>query len=671
MQPADFKTIFDASPNAYMLLDRNLRFVAANLAYLRVTGADLDSLLGRGLFDAFPHDPNDPHNRNARLLRESLNRVLESRTADVIAFIPYRVPRERDGGVMLEERFWSATHTPILDDIGEVRLILQHTVDVTELRERRTADARDELGLLHRAQRVQEVNVTLDAERQYLRRLFEQAPGFVSVLHGPKHVFQLVNNAYRQLIGHRDVVGKSVREALPEIEGQGFFKVLDDVYTSGQPFVGRGMAVRLQRHSDAELEERFVDFVYQPIFDAAGSVTGIFVQGHDITAQHQLEAEREALLEQQRFLTESIPQHVWTANAAGELTSVNQRVLEYFNTTAADVLGSGWIRFVHPDDVERSTARWRASLETGNEYEVEFRLRRADGAYLWHLGRAEAIHDTGGEVSRWFGTNTDIDDRKRAQDTLQESAAFEQQLIGIVSHDLRNPINAIGVAAALLSQRGKLDAVQAKAVARIVSSSDRARRLIRDFLDFTQARTSGRLPIAPKPANIRDIARQVFEEVHVSHLDRLASIEHVGEDQGSWDADRIAQVIGNLLSNAFQHSTPDSGVALRTHGTDEEVIIEVQNAGRPIPAGDLARLFLPFERGNGLAPSSERSVGLGLYISKEIIAAHNGTIAVRSTAEEGTVFTVRLPRVLPTYDRLLHSAAANVAVTYTHAPENT
>ena len=647
MQPADFKAVFDASPNPYMLLDRDLRFVAANPAYLRATGADLNGLLGRRLFDAFPHDPNDPENRNARLLRESLNRVLDTRAADVIAFIPYRVPRERDGTQVLEERLWSATHTPILDENGQVRLILQHTVDVTELHELRTPDARDELGVLQRAQRVQETNITLDAERQYLRLLFEQAPGFVAVLRGPDHVFQLVNKAYRQLIGHRDVTGKAVREALPEIEGQGFFRVLDDVYMSGQPFVGRGMAVRLQREPDAELEQRFVDFVYQPIFDASGSVAGIFVQGHDITAQRELEAEREALLEQQRFLTESIPQHVWTANAAGELTSVNQRVLDYFMTTEREVLGSGWIRFVHPDDAERCITRWRASLETGNEYEVEFRLRRADGVYLWHLGRAEPIHDAVGQISRWFGTNTDIDDRKRAQDLMQERAAFEQQLIGIVSHDLRNPINAIGIAAALLSQRGKLDAVQAKAVARIVSSADRARRMIRDFLDFTQARTAGRIPIAPRPANIRDIARQVFEEVHVSHLDRSATIEHVGEEQGSWDADRIAQVIANLLSNAFQHSSDDGTIALRTRGTQDEVVIEVQNAGKPIPAGDFARLFLPFERGNGIAPSSERSVGLGLYISKEIVAAHKGTITVHSTAEEGTVFTVRLPRLLP------------------------
>jgi PAS domain S-box-containing protein len=646
MQSIDFKAVFDASPNPYMLLDRELRFVAANPAYLEVTGTRLEDLLGRTLFEAFPHDPHDPHNENARLLRESLNRVLESRAPDVIAFIPYRVPRERDGQAILDERFWSATHTPILDETGDVQFILQHTVDVTALRQLRDTNSggRDELGVLQRAQLVQETNYTLDAERQYLRRLFEQAPGFVAVLGGREHVFELVNTAYRQLIGHRDVVGKPVREALPEIEGQGLLQVLDDVYWTGKPFIGQGVALRLQRERGAPLEQRYLDFVYQPIFDAEGRVTGIFVQGHDITPQKELEAEREALLEQHRFLTEAIPQHVWTADATGELTRVNQRVLDYLGTPEDQVLGSGWVRYLHPDDVARCLSVWAESLRTGREYEVEFRLRRADGTYRWHLARAVAMHDASGAVSKWFGTNTDVDDRRRALDIAQERAAFEQQLIGIVSHDLRNPINAICVAAALLEQRGELDPLQAKAVARIVSSSRRATRMIRDFLDFTRARTSGRIPITPGPANIREIARQVFDEVRVMHRDRTATIEHVGEEQGSWDADRISQVIGNLLSNAFQHSADAGTVRLRTCGDRNEVIIDVQNDGAPIPRSDIGRLFLPFERGDGNAPSAERSLGLGLYISKEIVSAHHGTIAVRSTAEEGTTFTVRLPR---------------------------
>ena len=640
MDPSDFQAVFESSPNPYMLIDREFRFVAANPAYVRATATALDQLLGRNLFDAFPHDPDDRANQNARLLRESLERVLATRSPDVLAFIPYRVPVERGGKVTVEERFWSATHVPLLDERGEVRLILQHTVDITDLHK-----THEELGVLQRARRVQETNLLLNAERQHLRSLFEQAPGFVAILTGPNHVFELVNPAYRQLIG-RDVVGQTVREAIPEVAGQGFFQILDEVFATGKPFVGRGITVHLERQPGAGLDDVVLDFVYQPIVDADGRVTGIFVLGHDITGQRELEVERAALLERQRFLTEAIPQHVWTADASGALTTVNRRVLDYFGVTVDEMLGPDRRRFVHPDDLDHALAQWAAALHTGREYEAEIRLRRADGVYRWHLTRAVAAYDASGSVTRWFGTNTDIDDRKRAQDEIVQRSAYEQQLIGIVSHDLRNPINAIVMAAALLSKQEAVNELHEKAVARIVSSAERARRLLRDFLDFAQARSLGRLPVAPAAANIKQIARQVFDEVRGLHPKRQATIEHQGSEEGTWDADRLSQVIGNLLSNAFQHSPANAAVRLRTSGGEDEVVIEVHNEGAPIPPEDLARLFQPFEQGAGSRQSAERSVGLGLFITKQIVAAHQGMIAVQSTVEEGTVFTVRLPRHL-------------------------
>ena len=635
MPRLDFETVFDSSPNSYMLLDRDLRYVAANAAYLRAVSLQREDVIGRLLFDVFPHNPDDPNNASVRLLRESLERVLTTRARDVIALISYRVPHRRDGQLVMEERLWSATHTPIVDDKGNVAFILQHTVDVTELEALR--NSAEEAGILERAEVLQRRNVNLDAELQHVRSLFDQAPGFICVLRGPDHVFELVNRAYYQLIGHREILGRAVREALPEFSGQGFFEQLDEVYRTGVPFVGRSLTILVQRHRDADLVERFVDFVYQPIVNTDGRVTGIFVQGHDITAQKEAE-------ERQRFLAESIPQQVWTANPAGDLTFSNQRGLDYFGVKADDVLGSGWLNYVHPDDVDKCLARWRQSLTTGDEYEIEFRLRRSDGRYCWHLGRAEPYRDATGAIAEWFGTNTNIDDRKRAQDTLEERNEFEQHLIGIVSHDLRNPINAIGIAAALLRERGGLDERQSKAVARIVSSSARARHMIRDFLDFTQARSAGRVPISPAPANIREIARHVFDELQLVHRDREATIEHYGEETGHWDAERISQVIANLLGNAFQHGTHDGPVRLITCGTDQDVSIQVRNSGVPIPAEDLQRLFEPFERGAGTTPSSTRSVGLGLFISKQIVAAHGGTIDVRSNAKDGTIFTVRLPR---------------------------
>jgi len=319
----DFKALFSLTPNPYMVLDRELRYVTANEAYLRVTASRLEDLLGRYLFDAFPHDPEDPQNASARLLRASFERVLAERVPDTLALIPYRVPFQTAQGVVIQERYWSATHMPILDARGEVAFILQHTVDVTELyrlqqtvravqasRDPDAALERMEAGVLHRAHLVQETNKLLDNERRLLRRLFEQAPGFVAFLRGREHVFELVNPAYYQLVGHREILGKPVRQALPEVEGQGFFELLDRVFATGEPVVGRGQQLLVQREPGAPLTAVYVDFVYQPVVEPDGTVSGIFCQGHDVTeqkrAQDELRKHREHLEELVRERTRAL-----------------------------------------------------------------------------------------------------------------------------------------------------------------------------------------------------------------------------------------------------------------------------------------------------------------------------------------------------------------------------
>ena len=498
----------------------------------------------------------------------------------------------------------------------------------------------------------------LAEERGLLRQLFEQAPGFVCFLRGRDHVFELANASYQQLTGHRQILGKTVREALPEVEAQGFIELLDRVYQTGIPFVGRAAKVLLQQAPGAAVEERFVDFIYQPITNADGEVAGTFVQGIDITAQKRAEEERTALLEaeraararaeaaemQHRFLAEAIPQQVWTSAPDGKLDFVSERVVDYFGTSRERILGDGWQHVIHPDDLPAAVDAWTHALQTGGEYEVQFRLRRQDGVYRWHLGRARPMRDHRGAIVKWYGTNTDIDEGRRARDELEERARFEQQLIGIVSHDLRNPLSAIGVAASLLLRRGNLDERQGKTVGRMVSLVERTGRMIRDFLDFTQARSAGFIPIEPAPANLRDITREVVDEVHLSHPEREVVVEHRGEATGRWDPDRVAQVVGNLVSNAFQHSQPPSAVRVSSRIEGASAEIEVQNDGPAIPEADLKRLFAPFQRGEGARATSARSVGLGLYISDAIVTAHGGCIEVQSSAEKGTRFIVRLPR---------------------------
>ena len=299
----DLGAAFEASPNPYVLVTPDLRIAEVNQAYMDVTGAKRSEVLGQPLFAAFDSGPGSDAPENVRQVRASLEKARDTRQRDHLAVVRFSMPRTQpDGSEIFEERLWSATHTPILNADGEVVMLLQHTTDVTDLapviRPDEPTTALDAIvggSVLRRAQSVQEDNRRLETERNRLVEMFMQAPGFVAILSGPDHRFQMHNDAYSQLIGHRDIAGKPVRQALPELEGQGFYEFLDSVFATGEPYEGRESAAQLQRKPDGLLETVYLNFIYQPIRDDAGAVVGIFVQGHDIT-ENVLAAQRQKLM---------------------------------------------------------------------------------------------------------------------------------------------------------------------------------------------------------------------------------------------------------------------------------------------------------------------------------------------------------------------------------------
>lgn len=258
-------------------------------------------------------------------------------------------------------------------------------------------------------------------ERDRQRRMFEQAPGIVAMLSGRDHVFEVTNQAYRQLIGHRDVIGKTVRDALPDVEGQGFYELLDQVYESGEPFIGAELRAEIQRVPNAPKEERFLDLIYQPVHGQTGEILGIFVQGSDVTDRVVAEREVRANETRYRMFLEAMPNHVWTAPPNGELDWFNQRVYEYSGSKIGELDGNKWTKIVHPDDLERAVTEWQKAIVSGTSYETEFRLRLHDGTYRWHIARAVPIRRADGQLLQWVGTNTDIDEQKRISQALSES----------------------------------------------------------------------------------------------------------------------------------------------------------------------------------------------------------------------------------------------------------
>ena len=214
--------------------------------------------------------------------------------------------------------------------------------------------------------------------------------------------------------------------------------------------------------------------------------------------------------------------------------------------------------------------------------------------------------------------------------------------MGIVSHDLRNPLNAIMLSAAILTRKHSLADDAMRTVVRIQNAADRATQLVADLLDLTQARLGGGIPVQPAPADLHALLRTATDEVEAAHPSRHIEIVEERGLTGSWDAARLSQVLQNLVTNALKYSPPDSVVRITTGRVNDDTVVRVHNDGPPIAPEKLEAIFEPFQRA-GQTDRVSRSVGLGLFIARQIVEAHHGTLGVTSTADDGTEFTIRLP----------------------------
>jgi PAS domain S-box-containing protein len=260
----------------------------------------------------------------------------------------------------------------------------------------------------------------LRTEGERLRQMFEQAPGFVATLVGPDHVFGIANNAYLQLVDHRDIIGKPIREALPEVAEQGFVDLLDRVVSTRRPYVGRGARVLLRRRHDSEPDERYLDFIYQPIFAEDGRATGVFVQGHDVTEQRVAE---DALRESEarfRLAAENAPVMLWMSDENGNCLYLNAALREFWGVAHEDVTAFEWIGTVHPADRAGLSAILADAMERQVPFTAEARYRRKLGCYRLLHTQAQPRFGSGGEFLGMIGVNVDVTE-ERAEETRRDA----------------------------------------------------------------------------------------------------------------------------------------------------------------------------------------------------------------------------------------------------------
>ncbi len=259
-----------------------------------------------------------------------------------------------------------------------------------------------------------------------LQNLFEQAPVGIAILRGSDYTFELVNDFYVKMAKRgqpSEIVGKPLLEAMPELEGQGFEQLLSNVVETGVPFVAKERPAQLLR--DGQLETIYINFSYQPL---PAPDSGVFVVVTDVT--ESVLARRRVEESESRFrqLADSMPQMVWSTLPDGYHDFYNQRWYDFTGLSYEQTKAEGWANVLHPDDYDRTWAVWQESLKTGKIYEIEYRMRRYDEAYVWQLGRALPVRDESGAILRWYGTCTDISDQKRAEAALRDSDRWFRQL---------------------------------------------------------------------------------------------------------------------------------------------------------------------------------------------------------------------------------------------------
>jgi PAS domain S-box-containing protein len=350
-----------------------------------------------------------------------------------------------------------------------------------------------------------------------------------------------------------------------------------------------------------------------------------------------------------RRLADAMPQIVWITRPDHTVEYFNARWVSYTGMALEHALAlPGEIsELVHVDDRPGIAHSWqRANAGPAPaDCEFEYRLRRHDGVYRWHLARLVPT-DLGDGDLRWIGSAIDIDERKRAEQERrvqdEQTRRLHEMFLAVVSHDLRNPLSSILTTASYLEKRGN----EPSMLMRIRSAAQRMNRLVDQLLDFESNRLAGGMPIHPEETDLMSICEAILDEVRGAVPDAPELRLHTSSvSAGHWDADRLGQALSNLVVNALQHGRRDRPVDVHIAADGDPVELSVSNEGPPIAPDLLPVLFDPFRRADR-SVAARYGVGLGLYIVNEIVMRHGGSIAVVSD-EERTRFTLRLPRSVP------------------------
>jgi PAS domain S-box-containing protein len=548
------------------------------------------------------------------------------------------------------EQVWmNLDYSPVLDESGKPAGVIAIVIETTQrvLAHRRAA-----------------------AEQDRQRHLLSQMPGFVAVVAGPEHVYQYVNAAYVKIAGRSNFLGRNVREVFPELSGQGYFELLDQVYSTGETFVTRAMELRLEGSDEVQ----FIDFVYEPIRNETGDVTGIFVGGYEVTETHRAAAALRISEARLRELNADLERRVIErAQARGLTWQVSPDLLGALNSKAyfetsnpawktvlgwseEEVASMSIFEMLHPDDVERTRVGFELTQQGQPAIRFPNRYRCKDGSYRWisWVGVPEdgMVYCSGRDITEEKAAE---DELTKAREALRQSQKMEAigQLTGGLAHDFNNLLAGISGSLELLERRlaeGRLGGLERYIIA-AQSSARRAAALTQRLLAFSRRQT-----LDPKPINLNRLIGGMEDLVRRT-AGPSVEVEVVGAG-GIWttrvDPAQLESALLNLCINA-RDAMPDGGRI--TIETANKWLDERAAKERELPPGQYVSLCVT-DTGTGMTPDViahafdpffttkpiGQGTGLGLSMIHGFVRQSGGQVRIYSEVGKGTTMCLYFPR---------------------------
>ncbi|WP_316757243.1 ATP-binding protein [Pedobacter aquatilis] len=524
-----------------------------------------------------------------------------------------------------DEIFVTFVYAPIKDSNGNISKIAVWVLENTTQ--------------VHERKKVDEANRALEKDRDRLNEFFMKAPAGICLWTGPNLVYEMINPAYQKILARRNLLGRPILEAVPELKGAPLIDSMLDTYHNGTPFEVHELYVPIADYEGGPTVDRYFTFNYVPRRNVNNEIDGVFNFVFEVTEQVLSRKKIEDSEKHFRHLSDLVPAKISNALPSGEVTFFNQKWLDFAGMNFEDLRDFGYHQMMHPDEISDFQAGLEQAAASGQPHVSEMRFKNTEGKYIWHMNIASPILDENGQIKMWVGSTTDIQ-------KLKEEDQRKADFVSLLSHELKTPVTSIKGYIQLMQREIKKNNLQKE---KIESGLDRVDRLVKqltglvsDMLDLSRIET-GRLDLNRKTVVLNTLVTEVVEDFRMTAPERDITITQSEELVTQLDHDKIAQVLINLISNAIKYSPAKSPINIEISKSDQNGMVSITDQGIGIAEKDHKKIFERFYRVEGKDEKHFSGFGIGLYLAHSIIERHGGKLTIQSKPQKGSTFTFSIP----------------------------